>query len=638
MRAVKGAPRTHIDTSRLPSVQSATLVRILQYVKPYWLRATAVCACIVGAAALNLVPALFVKRIVDVAIPRGDLALLWLSCAAMIVGPLAAGVLQMAHKYGAETIGQDIMLDLRVALYRRFQNMPFSFFLRQKPGEAVSHVLNDVQGVGGVISGTLADIIQNSVVLASTIVFVFVLDWRLALLAIGFLPLFIIPTRRVGRKRKALKRSVQARLGELTGVLTETLSVSGALLIKVFGGAESEVQRFRRSAAEIKRLSLEQALVGRWFRLLLSLFETVGPAVLFAFGGWLVIRGGIPLGTLVAFVAVLKRLYSPASDLAGVHVDFVTSYAYFDRVFDVLDRTAPAPREASPQTLRRVAGQIELRDVSFAYDDAELALSGIDLTITPGMKVGIVGPSGAGKSTLLSLVMRLHDASSGSVLVDGVDVREIDEASLRSNIAVVTQETFLFHTTALENLRYGTPTATRTQVELAARCAHIHHVITALPDGYETIVGERGWRFSAGERQRLAIARAILRNPPILVLDEATSALDSASERQVQDALSPLLHGRTSLIVAHRLSTVRDADLIVVLQHGRIVEQGTHDELLDSNGLYAWLWRAQAKRDARRRVIVPVRDIQPVAEDDEESLVAVPGVYPMAARGKPDPE
>jgi ATP-binding cassette, subfamily B, bacterial len=595
---VKGTPKTYIDPKQLPSVEAATLGRIVRYVKPYSVRAAGVCACIVLAATLNLAPAWFVKRIVDVAIPRGDLALLWLSCAAMIGGPLLAGLLQMAHKYGAETIGQDVMLDLRVALYRHFHDMPFAFFMRQKPGEAVSHVLNDVQGVGSVVSGTLADVVQNTVVLLSTIVFVFVLDWRLALVAIVFLPLFITPTRRVGRKRKELKRSVQARMGELTGVLTETLSVSGALLIKVFGGAEFEVRRFRSKADEIRRLSLEQSLVGRWFRLLLNLFETVGPAMVFALGGVLVIRGEVPLGTLVAFVAVIKRLYSPASELAGVHVDLMTSYAYFERVFAVLDRKPAIQDAPNAVTPRRVAGRIEFHDVTFAYDESGPALSGIDLTVAPGMKIGIVGPSGAGKSTLLSLVMRLHDASAGAVLVDGTDVRQMSQSALRNNIAVVTQETFLFHSTVLENLRYGTPFASQELVERAARLAQIHDVIAALPEGYNTIVGERGYRFSAGERQRLAIARAILRNPPVLILDEATSALDSVSERKVQDALAPLIEGRTSLVVAHRLSTVRDADLIIVLQHGRIVEQGTHDQLLDEDGLYAWLWRAQARRDA----------------------------------------
>lgn len=557
--------------------------------------------CILLGAILNLAPAWLVKRIVDVAIPRGDLPLLWLCCGGMIAGPLAAGLLQMAQKYGAERIGQDVMFDLRVALYRRFQDMPFAFFTRQKPGEAVSHVLNDVQGVGAAVSGTLVDIVQNAVILVSTAAFVFALDWRLALVAVAFLPAFIAPARRVGHRRKALKRTVQTRMAELTGILTETLSVSGALLVKTFGGADSEHERFRRKAGEIRDLSLKQSLVGRTFRLLLGLFETVGPAVVFALGGWLAIRGQIPLGTLVAFVSVMKRLYSPATELAGVHVDLVTSYAYFERVFAVLDSTdAGLESRGSTGMTPVAAGSIEFRNVSFSYDGIEPALSGIDLTIRPGTRLGIVGPSGAGKSTLASLVLCLHDPTAGSVLIDDVDVRDIDPVSLRANVAVVTQETFLFHTTVLENLCYGRPSASRAEVEAAARCARIHDLIVSLADGYDTVVGERGYRFSAGERQRLAIARAILRNAPVLILDEATSALDPICERQIADSLAGLLESRTTMIVSHRLATVRDADLIVVMNRGRIVERGTHDQLIAGHGLYSWLWRSQARRDARQ--------------------------------------
>ncbi|MBI2833797.1 MAG: ABC transporter ATP-binding protein [Acidobacteria bacterium] len=541
-----------------------------------------------------------IKYIVDVAIPRRDVELLWLAASGMIVAPLAAGLLQVAQKYGAERIGQDVMLDLRVALYRHLHRMPFAFFTKQKPGEAVSHVLNDVQGVGSVVSSTLVDVAQNAIVLLSTVVFVVVLDWRLALAAMVLLPLFITPTRRVGRRRKALKRRVQAGVSELTGMLTETLSVSGALLVKVFCGEELEPRRFRSKAEEIKRLALEQSLVGRWFQLLLRLFEAIGPAVVFGLGGLLVIRSEIPLGTLVAFLTLLKRLYGPASELATVHVDLITSYAYFDRVFGVLDRT-PSIRDApSAVPLDRVEGHIELRDVCFAHGSSGEVLTDIDLTIPAGAMVGIAGPSGAGKSTLVSMLMRLHDPTAGSVAIDGIDVRGVTLSSLRRTIAIVTQDTFLFHATVLENLCYGNPSASRAQVEDAARRAQIHHVVAALPDGYDTIVGERGYNFSAGERQRLALARAILKDPRILILDEATSSLDSASERDVQEALAPLLKGRTSLIIAHRLATIRDADFIVVLDRGRIAERGTHDELVRRAGLYAWLWRVLARSEHRR--------------------------------------
>ena len=586
--------KTRLDPKDLPTLDAVTLRRILSYVRPYRTRALTVVACMLAGAGLSLSLPWFMRAVVDEAIPQGNLPHLWLDCSAMIAGPAAAGVLEVAQKYGAEVIGQRVMLDLRVALYRQFHAMPFAYFAKQPPGEAVSHVLNDVEGVGGAVTGTLVNVAQNAIVLVSTAAFMFALDWRIALTALAFLPLFVAPTRRVGRARKALKRKVQAKTSELTGILTETLSVSGALLVKVFGGEDVEVRRFGSKAEEITRLSLEQSLVGRWFRMLLGLFEAAGPAIVFAVGGALVIKGQVALGTLVAFVALLKRLYGPARELAGVHVDLMTSYAYFERVFAVLDRLPSIREVPDAVALSPVRGRIDLRGVSFSYDDGDATLADIDLEIPVGTTVGVVGPSGGGKSTIAALVMRLYDPTEGSVSIDGIDVRHLTARSLRDSIAVVTQETFLFHTSVLDNLRYAKPTATDDDVRTAAKRAQIHSVIAALPHGYDTVVGERGYRFSAGERQRLAIARAILKDPRILILDEATSALDSESERRVHASLMRLRAGRTTLVVAHRLSTVRDADLIVVVDRGRIVERGTHDDLLHLGGLYARLWRVQS--------------------------------------------
>jgi ATP-binding cassette subfamily B protein len=479
-------------------------------------------------------------------------------------------------------------------------------------------VLNDVQGVGDAVSGTLADVAQNTVIVLSAVAFMFVLEWRLALVAVAMMPLLIIRTRRVGHTRKAIKRQTQARTSDLMGVVTEILSISGALLVRTFDSAETEVTRFRQHAEELKRLALVQALVGRWFRMLLRAFESIGPALIFALGGLLIVRGQIPLGTVVALVTLIKRVYSPASDLASVHVDLMTSYAYFERVFAVLDRTQSTPELVKPTRLGKVTGRLEFRNVSFAYDDGSAAaLSAVNVTIPEGTTVAIVGASGAGKTTLSALIMRLYDPSDGAVLVDGIDLRQVSLSSLRANIATVTQETFLLRATVLENLRYGNPSASLAQIEDAARRAQIHDRIVALPEGYETVVGERGYRFSAGERQRLAIARAIVKDPRILILDEATSALDSVSERKVQQSLAPLLEGRTSVIIAHRLSTIRDANLILVMDRGSIIERGTHDELLARNGRYAWLWFAQARRGARPAVY----GMPGVTADVDESLI-----------------
>ncbi len=595
MDALVSMKKSVIDARDLPEVERATLRRISTYLRPYRRLAALVAVCIVGAAMLNSLPPLFVRHIVDHAIPERNLRLLYILCAGMVAGPLCAGLLAVAQKYFAAMIGERVMYDLRVELFEHLQKQSLGWFSSARPGEALSRVLNDVQGVGNVVSSTLVSIVQNVVVLATTTTLIVYLDWRLALVALGVLPAFILPTRRVGRRRKGLKREMQKRMAEMTGILMETLSVSGALLLKVFGTEKLEAERLRGKAGEVMDLSLQQTLVGRWFNMLMGLFETLGPAMVFGVGGWLIIHGELQLGTIVAFVTLLKRLYSPASDLANVHIDVVTSYAYFDRIFAVLDME-PAISDA-PDALALAAprGEVHFDHVTFSYggDGTEAVLSDVDLHVPAGTCVALVGPSGAGKSTLAALVSRLYDPTRGTVSVDGHDLRALEVRSLRACIGVVSQDTYLFNATILENLRYARPEATLADVERAAQQAQIHDFIAGLPDGYETKVGDRGYRLSGGERQRLAIARAILKNPRILILDEATSALDSRNEALIQAAFEPLLEGRTSLVIAHRLSTIRQADMIVVMDHGKIVERGGHEALLASGGLYARLYREQ---------------------------------------------
>ncbi len=597
--------KTYIDPQEVNGLHRTTLRRIVRYLLPYRLHAAGAILLILAVALLDLVPPLLIKRVVDEAIPRRDLQLLTWLAVAMVVAPLVADLLGMVQKLLLTWLSETVKLDLRTALYGHLTAESLSFFAAIRPGEAVSRVLNDVEGVGSVVSGTMFGVLTDAIVLVTTAVALFALNWRLALVGIVALPVFILPTRSVGARRKVLKRQAQALMAELTGILTETLNISGALLIKCFNAETSAVERFRSKAAEFVRLSVRQALVGQQYRVLIGLFKNLAPALVFGLGGYAVVQGRIEVGTLVAFVQLLKRLYGPASSLAGVHVEVLVSYAYFERVFAVLDHQPEVLTDANAPRLAHVRGEIRFEDVSFAYEPGVLVLDGINLVVQPGEMVAIVGPSGAGKSTLVALVPRLYDPIAGVVRIDGHDVRTVELSSIRAAIGVVTQETFLFHTTVLENLRYGRPSATLAEVEAVARMAQIHDLIASLPEGYETLCGDRGYRFSGGERQRLAIARALLKDPRILILDEATSSLDSQSESQVQRALDELMRGRTCLVIAHRLATVRNADRIVVLDGGRMVEQGSHAELMAADGPYAAMVREQRIdgrwRSARRK-------------------------------------
>jgi ATP-binding cassette subfamily B protein len=598
MAQLLSTKKSYIDPRDLPAVDRATLRRILRYLRPYRGRAAVVLGLLVVIAALNMVPPLLIREVVDDAIPGGDLRLLVLLSAGMIVGPLVAGLIQVAQKVMTTRTGEQIMLDLRVQLFAHLQAQPLAYFTTARPGEAISRVLNDVQGAGGAVASTLVTVADNIIVLSLSLGTIFWLDWRLALLALALLPVYVLPTRRVGRKRKVLKRKSQGLMAELTGVLAETLSISGAQLIKVFGTEKVETGRVQAKGEELMRVNVQQTLVGRWFNMMLGVVESLGPALLFLGGGYLIMHQRAELGTVVAFVALLRKLYGPASALAGVHVDVITSYAYFERLFSVLDLVPTIRDRPQARPLERCVGAVTFERVSFAYPDAEATLADIELDIRPGQTVALVGASGAGKSTLAALVPRLHDVTAGAVRVDGHDVRELSLASLRSHIGVVQQETYLFHASIVENLRYARPGATMAEVEEAARAAQIHDVIAALPAGYDTVVGDRGHRLSGGERQRVAIARAILKDPRILILDEATSNLDSTSEAKVQAAFERLRSGRTSLVIAHRLSTIRNADQIIVLDAGRIVERGTHRELIATAGAYSRLYRQQRQRSS----------------------------------------
>jgi ATP-binding cassette, subfamily B, bacterial len=572
--------------------------RILKYFAPYWRQETLVLACILVTSVLGQLPPYFTKLVIDVGIKNHDIHALSLFVGGMVVAALAASGIGAWQGYLNAYVGEAIMRDMRDALVQHLHGMPLSFFTSTKTGEIINRVSNDVDAVDNVVTGTFVTIATNIAMIATTIVAIFILDWRLALLSLIVIPIMIVPLAPVGRAMYAVRKRTREQRDIIESLLQETLSLSGITLVKSFVREREEAKRFHEAGTNLMNLEIRLALVGRWFLAVVMALVIIGPAIIWLGGGVMAIRSGLEVGTIVAFVAYLSRLYGPASALVGVQVQIVSALAVFERIFDYLDMKQEVPQRPDAQELGQCRGEIEFSHVRFGYREDRVALEDISFRARPGQLVAFVGPSGAGKTTILALVPRFYDPQAGHVLVDGHDVRDLTLASLRRNIGIVTQETFLFHASIAENLRYGRPDATEEELIAACRTANIYDVIERLPERFDTIVGERGHKLSGGERQRLAIARVLLKNPRILILDEATSALDSTSEALIQASLEPLMEGRTSLVVAHRLSTILRADVIYVVDAGRIVESGTHAGLLRRSGLYAELYRAQFLREA----------------------------------------
>ncbi len=593
-----GLGRINYDARLRPtSPLRSILPRIVRYFRPYARSWILILICIGATAALNLLPPLLVREIIDVALPTRDGLLLVAAVTGSVLAGLLARLIGVAQFSINVRIGQGVMFDLRNELYRHLQKQSLRFFTERKTGELMSRVTTDVGGIEGVVTGTLVSVVTNVVTLASVIVVIVGLHWQLALLSLVVLPFFVLPTRRVGRIRQQLRRQTAEHQGSLAALMAETLSISGTLLMKAFARESYEADRFRQRSSDLQALEIRQRMAGRWFFMVVGLFQSIGPALIYLYGGWLVIQGGISIGTVVAFVAYQRQLYNPVIELAHVHVDVMGSVALFERLFEYLDLKPEIAEPANALTPPPARGEIEFDRVSFGYVDGRLALEDVSFVAKPGQLVALVGPSGAGKTTVTYLVPRFYDPVDGVIRVDSHDIREVSLNWLRSQIGSVTQETYLFHATVNENLRYARPDATEAEIEAACKAANIHEFIVGLPEGYETMVGERGYRLSGGEKQRLAIARVLLNDPRILLLDEATSSLDSHSEALIQAALTPLMEGRTSLVIAHRLSTILAADVILVLDRGRLVEQGTHAELIARNGLYARLYAEQFKQD-----------------------------------------
>jgi ATP-binding cassette subfamily B protein len=570
------------------------LSRIARLFRPYRGRLSAVLALIVVSAVLGMASPFLLREVLDKAIPQGDTTLLTWLVLGMIGVSVVTGVLSVAQTWLSNVVGQRVMHDLRTAVYRHLQRLSLAFFTRTRTGEVQSRIANDIGGVQNVVTSTATSIVSNVTTVSATIVAMIALDWRLAAFSLALLPVFVVITRRVGHERKRITSERQGRLADMSSLVEESLSVSGILLGKTMGRAPELADRFEAESVELADLEVRSRMAGRWRMSSVQMSFAIMPALVYWFAGQSIAHGGgaISIGTVVAFTTLQTRLLFPSLSLLNVGLDMQTSLALFTRIFEYLDQPIdiaerPDAVELDPGRMR---GEVRFENVGFGYDaDAPATISGVDIVVPPGARVALVGETGAGKTTLGYLVARLYDATSGRITIDGVDIRDLSFASLSRAVGLVSQETYLFHASIRENLRFAKPDATDEELEAAARAARIHDLIASLPEGYDTVVGERGYRFSGGEKQRIAIARTVLRNPPVLVLDEATSALDNETERAVQAALDRLAEGRTTIAIAHRLSTVRDADEIVVLDHGRVIERGTHAELLARGGRYAAL-------------------------------------------------
>lgn len=626
-----------------PKVTWDLLKRVLRYSNPYRWQIAGLLVIILIMTGLTLLTPLILRDMIDHTIPQGDVRRLVLLGLALLLIPALGGILNVFSRRLNANIGEGVIYDLRVALFTHLERMSLRFFTHTKVGELMSRLNNDVVGAQNAISNTFVGILTNLVQAIAVLIVMITLEWRLTLISVAILPLFILVARRLGTVLRDIAREAMDANAKMNAMMNETLNIGGAILVKLFGRTQLEVRRFETRAASVRDIGIRRAILGTAFFVIIGLISAVGTALVYTLGGYLVIRDVFTIGTIVAFGAYLTSLYSSLAGLANAPVEFATSVVSFERVFEIIDLPQDIEEKPNPLILKDVRGELEFEEVTFNYavdeklllsdvrrygsmesvptalsdgkpetgkengasgepehgrsQAREMALQGISFRAQPGQLMALVGPSGAGKTTLTYLIPRLYDPNKGRILLDDIDLRDASLDSLATQIGMVTQETHLFHDTIRTNLLYARLDATQTELEAACRAANIHDFIMDLPEGYDTIVGERGYRLSGGEKQRIALARVILKDPRILVLDEATSHLDSESEVLIQDALKRVMAGRTSIVIAHRLSTILAADQILVIDRGQIVERGTHDELLALGGLYANLYETQFSRE-----------------------------------------
>lgn len=596
-----GGPGGHYMTEEekaaQPKITPQLLKRVFSYLTPYWKQFILVLLCIGVSSIFNLMPSILTGKIIDEGLIGKDLRLLVIYIVASFSVTLFANLIGVAESYINIWIAQHITFDMRNQMFKHLQKMSHRFFTTNNQGDIITRMTSDIDGVESVITNTFKSILSNVITLIFALVAMFQKNWILALLGIAVIPLFVLPTRRAGKTRWTLTREAQGYNDEVNGILNETLSVSGQLLVKLFGKEEQEYKRYEQVNKKMIGLHIKERMAGRWFFVVLHTVTNIGPMLLYLVGGILIIRhdSSITVGDITVLVALLGKTYMPVNSLLNIQVDWMRSMALFSRVFDYFDMPVEIANPERPVSPKKVTGRVEFSHVDFAYDEDRQILKDVSFKLDSGKSMAIVGSSGAGKSTIINLIPRLYDVKGGSVFFDGVDVRELDLDFLRKNVGVVSQDTYLFNGSIRENLLYANTSATESDLIEACRKANIYDFIKAQEKGFDTMVGNRGLKLSGGEKQRISIARVLLKNPALLIFDEATSALDSISESKIQEAIDPIIKERTSILIAHRLSTILAADEIYVLKDGKIVEHGQHKDLVAAGGVYTELYETQFK-------------------------------------------